>query len=41
MPYLKDKEESKISICPGCKVKHKFSKAGDYCNMTCYYKVNL
>jgi len=29
--------EERITACPNCGKQHKWGRAGDYCNMTCYY----
>ena len=35
-----DKEKDPLVECPACKRKHKKSRNGMYCNMTCYYRGN-
>ena len=33
-------EEKQLVRCPACGNEHKWSKAGEYCRMTCYFEVN-
>jgi len=34
------KEEIKLYMCPSCGKKHKWKTTGEYCDMTCFYKLN-
>lgn len=42
MPYTPVKRslmgsKERIVGCPACHKQHKMKRAGEYCNMTCYY----